>query len=81
MNVMIKGVVIATMLTMIACSNEAEVSEETVVDERLPAFGTSVYLPVAPVVEEEVVEEEVVEEEVVEEEYRAGVADSVVDAL
>jgi hypothetical protein len=74
MNVMIKGVVIATMLTMIACSNEAEVSEETVVDERLPAFDTS--LPVAPVVEEEVAEEEVVEEE-----YRAGVADSVVDAL
>jgi len=65
MNVMIKGVVIATMLTMIACSNEAEVSEETVVDERLPAFGTS----------------SVVEEKVAEEEYRAGVADSVVDAL
>jgi len=75
MNVMIKGVVIATMLTMIACSNEAEVSEETVVDERLPAFGTS------SVVEEKVAEEEVVEEEVAEEEYRAGVADSVVDAL
>ena len=60
MNVMIKSVVIATMLTMIACSNEAEVSEETVVDEQLPAWGAS------PVVEEE---------------YRAGVADSVVDAL
>ena len=70
MNVMIKSVVIATMLTMIACSNEAEVSEETVVDEQLPAFGAS------PLVEEEVAEEEVAEEE-----YRAGVADSVVDAL
>jgi hypothetical protein len=50
---------------MIACSNEAEVSEETVVNEQLPAWGAS------PVVEEEVAEEE----------YRAGVADSVVDAL
>jgi hypothetical protein len=56
MNVMIKGVAIAAMLTLIACSNEAEVSEETVVDEALPAFGTS--LPVAPVAEDEVDEEE-----------------------
>jgi len=40
------------------------------VNEQLPAWGAS------PVVEEEVAEEEVVEEE-----YRAGVADSVVDAL
>jgi len=56
MNVMIKGVAIAAMLTLIACSNEAEVSEETVADEALPAFGTS--LPVAPVTEDEVVEEE-----------------------
>ena len=53
---MIKGVAIAAMLTLIACSNEAEVSEETVVDEALPAFGTS--LPVAPVAEDEVDEEE-----------------------
>ena len=55
MNVMIKGVAIVAMLTLIACSNEAEVSEETVVDEALPAFGTS--LPVAPVAEDEVDEE------------------------
>jgi len=61
MNVVIKGVAIATMLTMIACSNEAEVSEETVADELLPA-GTSFDvsdLPVVPVVEEEAAEEEV----------------------
>jgi len=80
MNVMIKSVVIATMLTMIACSNEAEVSEETVVDEQLPAWGASPAVE-EEVAEEEVAEEEVAEEEVAEEEYRAGVADSVVDAL
>lgn len=53
MNVMIKGVAIAAMLTLIACSNEAEVSEETVADEAFPAS-----LPVAPVAEDEVDEEE-----------------------
>lgn len=60
MNIVIKGFAIATMLTMIACSNEAEVSEETVADELLPA-GTSFDvsdLPAVPVVEEEAAEEE-----------------------
>ena len=78
MNVMIKGAVIATMLTMIACSNEAEVSEETVADELLPA-GTSFDvsdLPAVPVAEE-VTEEEVAEEEVTEEEVADSIADEV----
>lgn len=77
MNVMIKGVVIATMLTMIACSNEAEVSEETVADELLPA-GTSFDvsdLPAVPVAEE--VAEEVTEEEVAKEEVADSIADEV----
>jgi hypothetical protein len=70
---MIKGVVIATMLTMIACSNEAEVSEETVVDEQLPA-GTTFDVSDLPAVP---VAEEVTEEEVAEEEVADSIADEV----